>query len=67
MEQTRMDEIVESMMEHVCDKICRFPWEITDQEQLEEICADCRMARFVCDILNTYNAPRELPAVTDMN
>ena len=60
-----MDEIVETMMEHVCDKICRFPQEITDQEQLEDICVDCRMGRFVCDILNTYNAPHELTAVID--
>ncbi|MGL5436578.1 MAG: hypothetical protein ACRDBO_14435 [Lachnospiraceae bacterium] len=55
MEKTRMDKIAEVMMEHVCDKICRFPWEIENQEEMEEKCAGCQMGRHVCDILNTYN------------
>jgi len=54
-ETTAMDKITEEMMEHVCDKICRFPWVISDQEEMDAICANCEMSKHVCDILNTYN------------
>jgi len=54
-ETTVMDKITEEMMEHVCDKICRFPWEISDQEEMDEICAGCKTKKYVGDILDTYN------------
>jgi len=54
-ETTAMDKITEEMMEHVCDHLCRFPWEISDQEEMDEICASCEMGKHVCDILNEYN------------
>ena len=54
-ETTVMDKITEEMMEHVCDKICRFPWEISDQEEMDEICAGCKTKKCVGDILDTYN------------
>ncbi|MDW2799875.1 hypothetical protein RZO55_20090 [Clostridium boliviensis] len=33
-EENEMLEIVTPMMEHVCDHLCRFPGEISDQEEL---------------------------------
>lgn len=51
-----MDAITTEMMEHICDNICKHPCRTDiDQEELEEICADCKMGKFVCDILNQYN------------
>lgn len=55
MEQTKMDEITTAMMEHICDKLCRYPQEIRNQEGLDVVCAECAMGQHVCDILNTYN------------
>ena len=54
-EQKEMEKIVTPMVEHVCDKLCRFPKEVVDPEALEDICAECQMGQYVCDILNTYN------------
>ena len=54
-ETTVMDKITEEMMEHVCDYLCRFPWEIFDQEEMDAICDNCEMGKHVCNILNEYN------------
>jgi len=54
-EATIMDKITEEMMEYVCDKICRFPWVISDQEEMDAICDSCEMGKHVCNILNEYN------------
>jgi hypothetical protein len=59
-EQNEMEKIVTSMMEHLCDYRCRFPWEIERKEDLEEICAGCQMGQHVCDIVNTYNTATQL-------
>lgn len=53
-EQTEMDKLVEEMMEHICDELCRHPREAQDPEQLEDVCAECGMGKFVCGILNMY-------------
>ena len=51
-----MDKLTTEMMEHICDNICKHPNRVgISQEELENICAECQMGRFVCDILNTYN------------
>ena len=42
------------MMEHICDNLCRYPDQLSEME-LEDKCAECKMGRFVCDILNQYN------------
>ncbi|WP_097003907.1 hypothetical protein [Lacrimispora amygdalina] len=54
-EQNEMLEIVTPMVEHVCDHLCRFPGEISDQEELDKICGGCQMGDHICSILNTYN------------
>lgn len=53
--QSEMDIIVESMMNHVCDDICIFPKESKSEAELEVICAECQMGKHICNILNTYN------------
>lgn len=47
-----MDEITMEMMEYICDNLCRHPREVEDQDELDDICAECEMGQFVCDILN---------------
>lgn len=53
-EETWMDEITAEMMEHICDNLCKHPDHLSG-EALEDKCAECKMGRFVCDILNQYN------------
>lgn len=52
---TDMDKLTTEMMEHICDNLCKHPCNAKDQEELDDICAECKMGKFVCDILNTYN------------
>nr|WP_288829768.1 DUF551 domain-containing protein [uncultured Clostridium sp.] len=54
-DQNEMDKIVTPMMEHLCDHLCRFPWETERKEDLEDICAECKMDQYTNEILNTYN------------
>ena len=54
-DQNDMDKIVTPMMEHICDHLCRFPWETERKADLEDICAECKMDQYTSDILNTYN------------
>lgn len=61
-DQTEMEKIVTPMMEHLCDHLCRFPWETERKEDLEEICAGCKMDQYTNDILNTYNSVCRLQA-----
>ena len=53
-EETWMDGITTEMMEHICDNLCKHPDQLSG-ERLEDKCAECKMGRFVCDILNQYN------------
>jgi len=54
-EQNEMEKIVTPMVEHVCDHLCRFPWEIERKEDLEEVCAGCQMDQYTNRILNQYD------------
>lgn len=54
-EQTDMDKLTTEMVEHICDNLCRHPRARQTQDELDDICAECKMGKFVCDILNTYN------------
>ena len=54
-DQNEMEKIVAPMMEHVRDHLCRFPKEISDQEEMDRICGGCEMGQYVCDILNQYD------------
>lgn len=52
--ETWMDVITTEMMEHICDDLCKYPDHLSG-EALEDKCAEYKMGRFVCDILNQYN------------
>ena len=54
-EQNSMEEITTKLAEYVCDNLCKCPENVTNQEVLDEICSECQLGRFICDILNTYN------------
>lgn len=54
-EPTDMDKLTTEMMEHICDNLCKHPCNAKDQEELDEICAECIMGKFVCSILNAHN------------
>ena len=38
---TGLKDEAEDMAAHICDKLCRHPREITEQEELDEICEEC--------------------------
>ena len=65
-EQNEMEKIVTPMVEDICDHLCRFPKEASDPEAMEEICAECQMEKYVCLILNTYNAASQLQASAEV-
>ncbi len=44
--QNEMEKIVAPMLENVCDKLCRWPWEITDQEEMSWICHECELEKY---------------------
>ena len=57
---TDMDKLTTEMMEHICDNICMHPIRVGQtQDELDDICAECKMGKFVCDILNAYNRLNE--------
>lgn len=53
---SRMEELTDKMAEHFCGNLCRHPYR-TDisQDQLDDICDECQMGEFICDILNEHN------------
>lgn len=57
--QNKMDKIVTAMAEHICDHLCRFPREISDQEELDNICVGCGMAQYICNILNEHSRAKQ--------
>lgn len=51
-EMNKIDLTITAMSEYICDKICRHPLD-SSQEELEEVCAECKLGNFICDILKT--------------
>ena len=56
-------DVIESKMGEmvgiVCDKLCRYPREATDQEALEDICINCPISEHVTWFLNHAEAKRQ--------
>lgn len=42
----------EDMAAHVCDKLCRHPREITEQEELDAVCKSCPLDVYVKRVSN---------------
>ena len=55
MAEKDIDNITTEMMEHICDNICKYPVMGLGDGELENICAECKMGQYVCDILNNSN------------
>ena len=41
-----MEKVLEEMMEYICDKRCRYPNEV-NQEELDAICDACAMNEYI--------------------
>lgn len=65
-DQNEMEKIVTPMMERLCDHMCRFPWETVRKEDLEEMCAECDLQRYVCEIQSTYNVACQLQVTAEV-
>ena len=65
-EQNEMEKIVTPMMEDICDHLCKHPYRVKNEEAMEEICAECQMGKYVCLILNTYNAADQLQTAAEV-
>lgn len=52
----KLNDITTEMAEHICDKICMHPGNVSNigitPDELEEICAECKLAQYIIDILN---------------
>lgn len=48
----KINQITTEMAEYVCDNICRHMGEFEDEADLEEICCECKLGQYICDILN---------------
>ena len=44
-----IDELLEEMLEHICDKLCKYPNE-ADEDELEDIYCECEMGRYINEI-----------------
>jgi len=47
---------LEDMAAHVCDKLCHYPQEITDQEELDAVCAVCMVGACLSRILKEHDS-----------
>jgi hypothetical protein len=64
--QNEMEKVVTPMMEDICDQFCKYPYKVRNEGDLEEICAECQMGKYVCLILNTYNAASQLQTAAEV-
>ena len=54
-EDNEMLQILQPMMEHICDNLCVMPKKGYDKEKLDEACAGCELSQHIRNILNTYD------------
>lgn len=38
-------DIINELATEMCEKYCRFPSEVSDPDQMDEICANCPLTR----------------------
>lgn len=50
--KNNVDQITTETAEYTCDNLCRHPRRVKDKDMLEEICCECKLGQFICDILN---------------
>lgn len=54
-----LDKTITDMMKYICDNLCKYPEMESEEQVLVDICGDCRMGKFVRDILKQQNKRRE--------
>ncbi|MDD3404096.1 MAG: hypothetical protein PHQ72_12200 [Hespellia sp.] len=55
-----MDKLAAEVMEVLCDKYCKYPDTVKEQEELEQICDKCRVGKLIgIDAVNEYNRLKE--------
>lgn len=40
----------DAIEEYICDKLCKHPGNVTSQEELDAVCAECKIEKFINDI-----------------
>jgi hypothetical protein len=58
--ETRMDRITTRMMEHICDNLCKYPDQLSEEELEDKCTTDCKIGKYVCAILNHHNKCKEI-------
>lgn len=56
MSENKMEKITTEMGEFICDKICKNPINTQSEKKLEDICAECKLSQYICNIDNTFNS-----------
>lgn len=45
-------EQIDGMMKHICDGLCKYPIMLSDQDDLDDVCAECELGGYTCRLLN---------------
>lgn len=45
-------EQIDSMVNHVCNALCKFPDMLKNQDELDDVCDECELGGYVCRLLN---------------
>lgn len=53
-EKLKLRTEMEQFAEYVCDKLCRYPHMIDDQDVLDVVCGACRMNTHVCKLVYRF-------------
>lgn len=54
-----IDELTDDMMAYVCDRLCKYP-EALNETEFDDMCANCHMHAYVCNIINRHTTEKEL-------
>lgn len=52
---TTMESAINAMEQYICDQICRHPFEVKSQEELDAICFTCSLAQYTGGIRTVYD------------
>ena len=66
MPENKMEKITTEMGEFICDKICKNPINTQSEKKLEDICAECKLSQYICNIDNTFNSTELVDVLEDV-
>lgn len=55
MMKNEFEKLIENTMEYICDNLCKYPVEFSGLDDLEYICAACKMKCFVDGFKDSYD------------